>query len=405
MKPNVLQLAGSFHQGGSERQAVQTARLLHESGRYHVHVACLERDGVMLGEVERLGLGEIPEFRLNSFYDMNAARQLRRFARILRERRIDIVQTYDFYTNVFGMAGAALARVPLRIAARRETVGVRTPAQTWVERRAFNLAHVIVANSEAVRREVIEGGVRPEKIVTIYNGMDTTRVAPRAALNRREVLEELGLPAEPRFRFVTVVANMRHAMKDQATFLRAARRVRAEVVDARFVLAGEGELMESLIAQARELGLEKDTFFIGRCGRVADLLAVSSVCVLSSKGVEGFSNSIIEYMAAARPVVATDIGGAREAVVDGETGYIVRPENDEEMAQRILSLLKEPQRAQEMGDCGLKVVREKFSCEAQLAAIEKLYARLLSSGRVSRVESRLPAHAEEAGGRRPGINL
>jgi glycosyltransferase involved in cell wall biosynthesis len=360
----------------------------------------------MLSEVERLGLGEIPEFRLNSFYDLNAARQLRRFAALLRERRIDIVQTYDFYTNVFGMAGASLARVPVRIAARRETEGVRTPAQKFVERRAFNLSHIIVANSEAVRQEVIRGGVPSDKIVTIYNGMDTKRVAPRTDLNRREVLEQLGLPLEPARRFVTVVANMRHAMKDQATFLRAARRVRTEIQDAAFVLAGEGELMESLRVEARELGLEKDTFFTGRCARVADLLAVSSVCVLSSKGVEGFSNSIIEYMAAARPVVATDIGGAREAVVDGETGYIVEPENEEEMAARIISLLKDPERAREMGERGLKVVREKFSCEAQLAEIEKLYARLLSKSRAaSQAVKLLNAKGEDTPEREPGVSL
>lgn len=381
MKPKVLQLVSSFRQGGSERQAVQITRMLHETGRYHVHAACLDREGVLLNEVLQLGLGEIEEFPLNSFYDRNAVRQLRRFAKMLRERRIDLVQTYDFYTNVFGMTGARLAGVPVRIAARRETEGVRTARQKWVERRAFSLAQAIVANSEAVRRDVIEGGVEPGKIVTIYNGMDTSRVAPVSDLNREKVLAELGLPASPRRRFVTVVANMHFAMKDQATFLRAASRVRAAVEDAAFVLAGEGGLMESLRQQARELGLERDAFFTGRCSRVADLLAVSDVCVLSSKGLEGFSNSIMEYMAAARPVVATDVGGAREAVVHGETGYIVRPTDGEEMAARIVSLLKDPEGARVMGERGLARVREKFSCEAQLAEIEKLYERLLSRER------------------------
>ena len=381
MKPNVLQLVSSFRQGGSERQAVQITRMLHETGRYNVHVATLHRDGVMLEEVERLGLPEIQEFRLGSFYDRNAARQLKRFVRLLRERRIDVVQTYDFYTNVFGMAAAFIARVPARIAARRETEGIRTNAQKWVERRAFGLAHVVAANSEAVRRELMESGVPAEKVLTIYNGMDTTRVAPVADLNRAEVLAELGLPVEPARRFVTIVANMHFEMKDQATFLRAARRVREEVSDAAFVLAGEGALVENLRAQARELGLERDTFFTGRCARVRDLLAISTVCVVSSKGLEGFSNSITEYMAAARPVVATDVGGAREAVVHGETGYIVRPTDDEEMARRIISLLKDPEGASLMGLRGLERVREKFSCEAQLAAIEKLYERLLQGER------------------------
>ncbi|HEY0322850.1 MAG TPA: glycosyltransferase [Pyrinomonadaceae bacterium] len=381
MKPNVLQLVSSFRQGGSERQAAQITRMLHETGRYHVHVACLDREGALLDEVSRLGLGEVAEFRLGSFYNRNAVRQLRRFAQLLRERRIDIVQTYDFYTNVFGMTGARLASVPVRIAARRETEGVRTKAQKWTERRAFNLAHTIVANSEAVRRELIAVGVEPAKVVTIYNGMDTSRIAPISGLIREKVLDELGLPVEPHRRFVTIVANMHFDMKDQATFLRAARRVLREVPDAAFVLGGEGGLVESLRALSRELGLERDAFFIGRCARVADLLAVSTVCVLSSKGLEGFSNSIMEYMAAARPVVATDVGGAREAVAHGETGYIVRPTDDEEMAGRIISLLKDPEGAREMGARGLARVREKFSCEAQLAEIEKLYERLLSRGR------------------------
>jgi glycosyltransferase involved in cell wall biosynthesis len=394
MKPNVLELIGSFQQGGSERQGVQVTRLLHESGRYSVHLACLDSSGVLRAEAERLGLGAIPEYRLNSFYDRNALVQLRRFARYLREHRIDVLQTYDFYTNVFGMAAAAMARVPVRIAACRETDGIRTPAQKWTERRAFNLAHMVVANSDAVRRQLINDGVRADKIVTVYNGMDTERVAPLSGLKRDEILKALGLPTDDGRRFVTIVANMHHPMKDQGTFLRAAKRVREAVPEAAFVLAGEGRLKEGWRALAAELGLENDAFFIGRCGRVSELLAVSSVCVLCSKGVEGFSNSIIEYMAAARPVVATDIGGAREAIVEGETGYIIEPGDDQKLAERIISLLKEPERARQMGEQGLRVVKQKFSCEAQLESIESLYARLLNAGQATRATQTVATREE-----------
>jgi L-malate glycosyltransferase len=104
---------------------------------------------------------------------------------------------------------------------------------------------------------------------------------------------------------------------------------------------------------------------------------------LSSKGVEGLSNSILEYMAAARPVVATDVGGARDAIVEGETGYIVPPEDDEAMARRIVSLLREPERARTMGESGLRVVKEKFSCEAQVDRLENLYEELLATAKPS----------------------
>jgi glycosyltransferase involved in cell wall biosynthesis len=100
------------------------------------------------------------------------------------------------------------------------------------------------------------------------------------------------------------------------------------------------------------------------------------VCVLSSTA-EGFSNSILEYMAASRPVVATDVGGAREAVVDGLTGYLVRMDDDKAMADRIIYLLRNSEVATAMGRSGRQVVEEKFSCEAQLEKIETLYDRLL----------------------------
>jgi glycosyltransferase involved in cell wall biosynthesis len=107
-----------------------------------------------------------------------------------------------------------------------------------------------------------------------------------------------------------------------------------------------------------------------------ELLSVSYACVLSSIA-EGFSNSILEYMAAGRPVVATDVGGAREAVVEGENGYLVKAGDDQSLAQRLTELLNSPTRAAAMGERGREIVREKFSSEAQLARAENLYETLL----------------------------
>lgn len=376
MKPEVLQLIGSFHQGGSERQAVQLSRLLLESRRYGVHVACLTREGVLLSEVEKLGIGDVPEFPLTSFYDLNAGRQIRLLAKCLRERRIDIIHAHDFYTNVFGMAAASLARVPVRIASRRETGGMRSSAQNYVQRRAYGLAHAIVANSDAVRRHLMHEGVPKKKIAVIHNGLDTNRVTVLSASTRSEMLELTALPTGDERRYVTIVANMRHVVKDHKTFLRSAMLVSERVPDAAFVIAGEGELMESLKAFAVDLGLGDKTHFTGRCHHVAELLAASAVCVLSSTH-EGFSNSILEYMAAARPVVATDAGGAREAIADGLTGYVVPCGDDGSMADRIVELLLDPVRAKEMGERGRLRVEQTYSCEAQLAHTEELYDRLL----------------------------
>jgi len=376
--PNVLQLIPSFDQGGSERQAVQLARLLRESGRCRLHVACLSREGVLLGEVERLGTGEIAEFPLKSFFGPSFARQLRCFAAFVRERGIDLVQTHDFYTNIFGITGASLARVPARVASKRETGGMRSATQRLVELQVYKFAHAVVVNADAVKQQLLKDGVRASKIVTVHNGLDAARVRPPKGAGREEMLAALDLPRDASRRFVTIVANLRHEVKDIPTFLRAAARVRAQLPEAAFVVAGEGELTEIMRESAAGLGLRDIVFFTGRCDRVAELLAVSDVCVLSSKA-EGLSNSILEYMAAARPVVVTDVGGAREAVTDGETGYLVRPGDDEAMAARVAELLRDPARARAMGEAGRDTIERKFSCEAQLEATLGLYGTLLAS--------------------------
>ncbi|MFY9554355.1 MAG: glycosyltransferase, partial [Blastocatellia bacterium] len=239
MKRNVLQLIGSFNEGGSERQALQLARLLKERGDYQVQLASLDGRGVLRSEAERLGFGEAPEFPLTSFYDGNTAKQIRRFARFLREREIAVVHTHDFYTNVFGMAGAALAGVPARIASRRETTGWRTASQRFVERCAYYLAHSVVANAEAVRTQLISEGVRAEKSVTIYNSLDIERVRSTQTVRRDEALASFNLPGGTNIQLVTIVANLRHTVKNHPMFLRAALAVSLAVPEARFVVAGE----------------------------------------------------------------------------------------------------------------------------------------------------------------------
>ncbi len=363
---------------------MQLTRLLLESGRCNVFVTTMDREGVLLEDMNRMGLNDIPEFRLNSFYDLHTARQVWRFARYLRKHEIDVVHTHDFYTNVFGMAAAALARVPVRIASRRESA-VRPESQRLVERGSYRAAHAVVANCEDVRQQLIREGVPARKVRTIYNGLDVARVQPTQT-DRREILNSLKLPEQARAgaRFVTIMANMRAHVwkpepacyKDHPTFLRAAKRVHDSVPDAAFIIAGEGELMEATQELARSLGIADRTFFIGRCKDVGSVLSISEVCVLSSSS-EGFSNAILEYMAAGRPVVATDVGGAREAIVHGETGYLVPVGDHDQLAQHIIDLLLDSENARSMGEAGRRRVNEKFSSVKQLQNVESLYNELL----------------------------
>lgn len=371
MKKNVLELTGSFLQGGSERQAVQLARLLHEEGSYRVFVGCLNGAGELRGEIEQLGIKEIPEFELTSFYDANFLLQTKRCAQFLKANEISVIHTHDFYTNIFGMFSAFVARIPVRIASKRETLS-KSNNQFLIERQAYRLADKIVVNAEAVKQFLVKAGVAPEKVVTVYNGLDLQRMLPPQNLKREKLLHELRLTIDVETQLITIVANLRSDVKNHRMFLRAAQKVKEKIKNVAFVLAGEGELIESLKTFVRDLDIEKDVFFIGGCARIGELLSISNACVLSSKS-EGFSNAILEYMSAAKPVVATRVGGASEAVIDGETGFLVESDDDETMAKQLVELLENPEKAERFGQRGRQLVEEKFTLEAQLAKTLDLY--------------------------------
>ena len=349
---------------------IQMASLLHNSGDFQVHVASLSTGGVLRSEIERLQVPVI-DFPLTSFYDANMVQQTRRFVSYLKQHQIKIVHSHDFYSNIFGMTGAALAGVRGRIASKRETSGTRSLAQRTAERGAFKLAHSVVANADAVKEHLIEHGVNDKKIVIIYNGLDLTRFN----LNG-DALQRLNLETLRGRLVVTMVANFEYRVKDHPMLLRAAQRVKAEVPEAVFVIAGEGELRPETETLAAELGVSETCLFIGRCASVPDLLAASDVCVLSSQA-EGFSNSILEYMAAGRAVVATNVGGASEAIVEGETGYLVNPGDDRAMAERLIALLRDAGKRRTMGINGRRRVQQCFSTENRLNTTITLYQKFL----------------------------
>jgi glycosyltransferase involved in cell wall biosynthesis len=377
MRTNVLQFIGSFHQGGSERQAVQLTKLLNENESFNVFAATLNKEGILLKELEDSGFTDIPEFKLTSFFNLHFIKQVRACARFIRDNNIKIVHTHDFYTNVFGILSARYAHVPVKIASKRETGGMRSANQKRIEKFIFKVADAITVNAEAVKDYLIKKDIRAGKIKITYNGLDLERLKPKKT-DRAKICDVLNLPKDENIKFITIVANLRHDVKNQEMLLRAAWRLKGDYPDAHFVLAGEGERQRELEEFAEELGITQNTHFIGRCRIVPELLSISDSCTLTSTA-EGFSNSILEYMFAAKPVVATNVGGAAEAITHGETGYLVKSDDDEDLAKYLADLLENPEKAIEMGKKGRQIIKERFSTSTQLQNLISLYRELLNN--------------------------
>lgn len=369
MKKRVLQIIGSFHQGGSERQAVSLTRNLVEDGTLELFVATLNKEGSLLDHISSIDLPEIPEFPLTSFFNANFVRQVRRCAKYIHDNSIDIVHTHDFYTNIFGMAAASLAGVSARIASKRETGGMRTKAQNLVEKAAFRRAKLVIANSEAVKEHLFLNGVQSDKVRVIYNGLDISRFDVKGKSS------DFGLPSGKKF--ATIVANLRHDVKNIPMLLRSASMTK-ELEELHYVVAGEGELRQSYEAMAVDLGVEERVHFLGRCDDIPALLAASNFGVLTSFN-EGFSNSILEYMASGLPVVATNVGGAREVIENGKNGFLIESDDAEALAKRLVELVNDPDKATEFGSRGKSLVREKFSLQSQLQRTIKLYHEVVAA--------------------------
>ena len=375
MKNRVLQLVGSFEMGGSELQAIRLANGMRREGTFEVHVASLDARGPLKKFLVNSLQNEIPEFQLTSFYDFNFLNQLRRLGIYLEHNKIDIIHTHDFYTNIFGMLAALGIGHKARIASKRETLS-KSRTQFFAERQTMRFAKKIVANSEAVRTFLIDRNVPPEKIVTIYNGLDLSQFTDTAAVDRESFLSSIGLHVGGSAKLVTIVANMRSDVKNHQMFLRAAKRIGERLNSAEFVLAGEGDLRQGLIDRANELGIGDRCHFVGSEIDIPGLLSVSDVGVLTSRS-EGFSNAIIEYMASGLPVVATDVGGAKEAIEDGESGYLVRSDDDEALSASIIRLLDDDALSNRLGQRGKEIAFARFSAERQTDSILALYESVL----------------------------
>jgi glycosyltransferase involved in cell wall biosynthesis len=223
--------------------------------------------------------------------------------------------------------------------------------------------------SQAIRTMLIGDGVPAPRAVVVNEGIDLERVdaAPRAELH-----EELWLPHHAPI-IGNVAALVPH--KGQRHLIETAALVIRQVPDARFVIAGEGELRSTLERQIRDRHLEKHVTLLGFRPDVLSLHKAFDVFVMSSV-TEGLGTSLLDAMACGKPVVATAAGGIPEVVEDGITGLLVPPRDHRAMAAAIVKLLNDAALRRQMGEAGLASVRERFSVERMVMDTLRVYQRV-----------------------------
>lgn len=299
--------------------------------------------------------------------------------RILRRRRPDILHAYLPAANVIGPLAARLARIPRVIVSKRSLADYkeRFPLLRHTESFGNRLSDVIFVNSDAVRRDVERTERHWEgKFRKIYNG-----VAPIEPWTQEEAAAfRRGEEIPPDAMVALCVSNF-YPYKGHEELVEAAARVVRTFPDVLFLLAGrDSGTLEATRTHVRERGVEGSFRFLGSRPDVPDLLRASDLFVHPSRE-EGFSNAILEAMAAGLPVVACDVGGNPEAVVDGETGRLVPPRNAAAFASAVAELLADPEKRKAMGEAGRHRASERFSLDRMVSEMESLYESLARGGR------------------------
>lgn len=310
---------------------------------------------------------------------LHAGLALQRLTRHLAAHRPDIVHAFLPWPSLLACAAASRARIPVVISSRRSLLAAYRPLSRLVATAArFSTARpdFIIGNSGAVTREVFELERFPaEKTATIYNGVDTSRFRPS---NDRPYRNERGWGDE--HLVFGMVANFL-PYKRHVDFVRAAALIRERFPHARFVMAGrdDGQL-DAVQREVRRLDLQSHMVFLPPQDSPVELFAAMDVCVCTSE-TEGFSNVLLEAMASGKPVIATAVGGNPEAVVEGETGYLVPVRSPQAVAEVAAKLGTNPSLRKQMGDSARKRVEENFTVERMVRAHENLYAELLQHSR------------------------
>ncbi len=368
----------SLELGGSETQCVEVARQLAREG-YSVTVGCLWKGGPLEKKLTEAGVRCVVFPVPGTLLRPNALLQMLKLAAFIRRERFSIVHTNDLYSNLFAIPAAWLGGAPVIVSSRRDMGRWwwYTPARRKLLRRIQSLSTRVLVNSEAVRQQLItRDGFKPERIVVVYNGIDMERFS-RAKADRLQLLPGVSQGSKT----IVMVANMHTGAKGHGDLIEAAQAVKKEFPEARFLLAGDGEMRPFFEDQVRALGLEEMFVFLGHRTDIPQLLSCSDIGVLASKS-EGLPNAVLEYLAASLPVVATAVGGVPEIIENEVHGLLIPPESPAALSTSLLRLLRDPQLRANLGKAGQERVRTRFNFQGVLDCLRQIYdAPRRSSGR------------------------
>jgi N-acetyl-alpha-D-glucosaminyl L-malate synthase BshA len=356
---------------GAEVLVAETIRRLAD--RIEPVVCCLDQVGA-LGEIMAQEGCEVKAFDRRPGFDL---RVIRRFAKVIRERRLQVLHAHQYTPFFYAALAAKLAGVKTRVLLTehgRHYPDVVSRRRRIANRFLFNrLADRITAVCEFSAAGLsTQDGFPRERIEIIQNGIDLQRYEQPA--DKCQVKQRLGLAIDRRY--VAAIARF-HPVKDHQTLIRAFARVCSQIADVDLLLVGDGPQRADLERLVSDLGLGGRVRFLGVRLDVPEILRASDIFALSSLS-EAASITLLEAMATGRPVVVTEVGGNPEIVRQNQEGLLVPRGDSEAMASAMSALLQDPGLARTMGQRGAERVRSNYRLDQTIERYYQIYHQLAS---------------------------
>lgn len=381
VRPRLLIVTLSLDVGGTEKHISLIAPELKRRG-FDVSIFCIGSPGVTAERVRQSGVDVVaaePSATSNPGRIRQTVRAMTGLARLIGRSRPSIVHFFLPGPYLLGAPVAILRRVPIRVMSRRginnhqgKLPGIRLAEMTLHQRMT-----AVLGNSRRVVADLLGEGCARDRIGLIYNGTDLAAFA--TPVDRARVRSALEVPAGALLlvKIANLIPYKGHSDLLKAMALAAPRLARPLVV----ALAGRDDgIGQALRNEARSLGVQDQVRFLGLRTDVPDILKAADIGSLVSHE-EGFSNAVIESMAAGLPMLVTDVGGNAEAVVDGVCGLVVPPHAPDRLAEALIRLAGDDALRARMGAVGRDRAERHYALTACVDRYEALYLGL-AAGRL-----------------------
>lgn len=391
--------------GGSEGQCAQTVGRLavsesssrkNEDATYVCRVAVFRKEGYYLDAVEK-ACGSVYHYDVRRAVSVRTVRHIIKLSRYMRAEHIDLYHAWDMDAVLYGCPAAVLAGIPF-ITSRRDMGQIYPRYKCMLAERWDRKAAAVVVNAEAIKNQCIQRGVGEDKIYRIDNMVD-----PALFFSQRG---NEGNPPSPRLwrarrldnsTIRLVIVSRLDPEKDVGMALRGIQQLCEKNRGIELVIAGDGVERQALEHLAKSLGIQEHVKFLGDVTDVPHLLDEADIGVLTPSRNEGLSNSIIEYMCAGLPVVATDCGGNRELIEHDKGGFIVPVGDDQELALSLEALIRDSALREVMGQYNRRQAEQRFHPDRVIEQYVDMYDRVLLTTKTTEQENVLSRRHGDTG--------